>query len=348
MKIIIPCAGKSSRFQNMRPKWMLTHPDGNLMVKKVVDSLGVAPKDVIIAILAEHEEKYDIVKGLKENIGEGVTVVVLDHATGSQPETVAATIRKTGLNEPFLIKDSDNIFSVPKMDEGFNYVCYSDLQDYDDINPGNKSYIKMNDQNIITDIVEKSVASRFFNVGGYYFTDPAKFLETYSRLEKSNGGELYTSHVIADMILHGNEIFMGKYVKNYVDWGTWEQWSRYVQKFRAYFIDLDGVVFKSGAQYFTPRWDETSPLMENVEVIKKLCGEGNSQIFFVTARPEKCRKLTEQKLSALGLKWHALLMGCFHAKRVIINDFSMTSTYPSCEAINVLRDSEDLKRYLHR
>ena len=348
MKIIIPCAGKSSRFPNMRPKWMLTHPDGNLMVKKVVDSLGADPKDVIIAILSEHEEKYDIARGLKENIGEGVQVVVLEHATASQPETVAATIRKIGLTEPFLIKDSDNIFSVPRMEEGFNYVCYSDLQDYGDINPGNKSYIKMNEQGIITDIVEKSVASRFFNVGGYYFSDPKKFMETYERLAKGNGGELYTSHVIADMIMRGNEVFMGKYIKNYVDWGTWEQWSRYVQKFRTYFIDLDGVVFKSGAQYFSPRWDQTGPIMENVEAIKKLCDEGSSQIFFVTARPENCRALTEQKLSALGLKWSALIMGCFHAKRVLINDFSMTSSYPSCEAINVLRDSEDLKRYLHK
>lgn len=28
MKLIVPCAGKSSGFPNMRPKWMLTHPEG--------------------------------------------------------------------------------------------------------------------------------------------------------------------------------------------------------------------------------------------------------------------------------------------------------------------------------
>ena len=30
MNLIIPMAGKSSRFPNMRPKWMLTHPQETL------------------------------------------------------------------------------------------------------------------------------------------------------------------------------------------------------------------------------------------------------------------------------------------------------------------------------
>ena len=67
MKVIVPCAGKSSHFPNMRPKWMLTHPDGNMMVKEAIEGLNIKPKDVIITILKEpivpkEIERYDHIK----------------------------------------------------------------------------------------------------------------------------------------------------------------------------------------------------------------------------------------------------------------------------------------------
>ncbi len=39
--LIIPCAGQSSRYPNLRPKWMLTHPDGELMIEKVINSIDI-------------------------------------------------------------------------------------------------------------------------------------------------------------------------------------------------------------------------------------------------------------------------------------------------------------------
>ena len=55
MKIIVPCEGKSKRFPEMRPKWMLNHPDGDLMVTKAIKGLNAKPEDIIITILKEHE-----------------------------------------------------------------------------------------------------------------------------------------------------------------------------------------------------------------------------------------------------------------------------------------------------
>ena len=34
MSLILPCAGSSSRFPNMKPKWMLTSPQNNLMIQE--------------------------------------------------------------------------------------------------------------------------------------------------------------------------------------------------------------------------------------------------------------------------------------------------------------------------
>ena len=32
---------QSSRYPNLRPKWMLTHPDGELMLEKVINSIDI-------------------------------------------------------------------------------------------------------------------------------------------------------------------------------------------------------------------------------------------------------------------------------------------------------------------
>lgn len=347
MKAIIPCAGKSSRFPDIRPKWMLTHPDGNLMIKKALEGLkGIEKKDIIITILKEHEEKYDISKGLKENIGEEITIIILDEPTKSQSETVYLTLKEAGVRESFLVKDSDNYFEVDVSCEN-NYICYSNLDEYTEINPSNKSYIKMNEQGVIIDMVEKRIISKSFNVGGYFFKNVEKFIETFEKLGESNSfSELYLSYIIEDMIINQKEVFLGKKVEKYLDWGTFEDWIRYTRKFKTYFFDLDGILFKNGSQFFSPRWGETDIIKNNVEFIKELSKNEYSQIFFVTSRPEKYRNMVEKKLKELGIEFEGLIMNCLHAKRMIINDFSKTNGYPSCDSINVPRDSENLKDYI--
>ena len=38
-------------------------------------------------------------------------------------------------------------------------------------------------------------------------------------------------------------------------------------------------------------------------------------------------------------------MGLNHSKRTVINDFSPTNPYPSCGAINISRDSDNLNEH---
>ena len=58
--LIIPAAGKSSRYPNMKPKWMLTHPSGKLMIEKVIDGLKINDYEKIyFVILKEHCIEYE-------------------------------------------------------------------------------------------------------------------------------------------------------------------------------------------------------------------------------------------------------------------------------------------------
>jgi hypothetical protein len=326
---------------------MLTHPDGNMMVKKAIEGIPIEAKDTILTILKEHEEQYDIIAGLKDNLGDEITIVVLDKQTESQSETIYQTLKKANVTESFLVKDSDNLFSIEKPNEDFNYVCFSDIHEHEEINPGNKSYIKLNEQGIIVDIVEKQVVSKFFNVGGYYFKSPSVFMKTYEKLSSdTNNKELFLSHVIQDMIANSGEVFLGKEAKNYFDWGTLNDWFKYRKKFKTFIFDIDGIVFENAGQHFKPRWGDKGPIKDNIELIKKLSDDPYTQLYFLTSRPEKFRQLTENMLNENGIKHSGLIMGCNHAKRIIVNDFSNTTGYPTCEAINILRNSEDLKKYI--
>src|SRR5262245_13510855 len=97
MKIIVPCAGRSSRFPNMPPKWMLPDYDGVPMVVKAVQGLGVPVEDLIITVLKEHEERFHALEGLRQAFGQKVRGVILEKPTASQSETVFETLIRAGL-----------------------------------------------------------------------------------------------------------------------------------------------------------------------------------------------------------------------------------------------------------
>ena len=46
------------------------------------------------------------------------------------------------------------------------------------------------------------------------------------------------------------------------------------------------------------------------------------------------------------IPYDQLVMGLPHCKRVLVNDFARSNLYPSCEAINIPRNSETLEEYL--
>ena len=63
--LIVPMAGRSTRFPKLRPKWMLSHPMTNrLMVTEAISGLNLDFFDNIYFIcLQQHEDKYSFMKG---------------------------------------------------------------------------------------------------------------------------------------------------------------------------------------------------------------------------------------------------------------------------------------------
>jgi len=346
MKIIVPCAGKSKRFPNLRPKWMLTHPNGNLMIKEALRGLNYNEKDLIITILKEHEDKYKISKGLRKQLGNRINICILNKPTRSQSETVYMTINKMNISENFFVKDSDNYFKLNNLGSLISYVTCVNLNSIKMINPSNKSYLVVNENKLILNVVEKKVISDTFSVGGYYFKSVKIFRKAYEELNKKEyEGELYLSAIISYCIHNNLDIFTIKIAKDYLDWGTLNDWNSYKKCINCFICDIDGVLVKNGAEFFKPYWGELGGIKENIELINQLYDKGN-QILLLTSRNENFREKTIQQLNKFGIKYHRLIMDCYHGKRVIINDYSKSNSCPSAIAINIKRDSNQLSELL--
>lgn len=342
MKVIVPCCGSSSRFPGQPPKWTLPAHDGRPMLCLAVAGLQLSLDDLVVTILHEHEDRYNIVAGLKEAFGRPVNVVVLDEPTGSQSETVARTLEHLDLQESFLVKDSDGSFKLDDLLQEDNYVCVDSLNNFDSINPRNKSYLQIDHKGIVTNIREKVVISDLFNVGGYYFTSPERFLEFYRRLSRDANWnrELYLSDVIGAMILEGIP-FHARRTTEYQDWGTVREWRRALMAQKAFFVSLDGFLFERGSQYFSPRFQDVKPNPNAVEAIRSIAGEGH-KVVYLSIRPQSCEALTVSQIEAAGLPPGPVLWNCPIAKWVMITSPHPTLPLLTSQAIEIQPSESNL------
>ena len=311
MKIIVPCAGQSSRFPKMAPKWMLPDHDGVPMVVRAVEGISHNREDFVFTILREHDEMFHAKEGLARAFGGKVKTVVLDKPTKSQSETVFRTIIACGLDGPILVKDSDNFFELDSIAEDVNYISVSSLNDFDLINARNKSYILSNQEGEVLSIREKHVISDLFSVGGYYFTSAQTFCETFERLNKNEllgKNELYISEIISKMILDGEQ-FRIKRASRYQDWGTVAEWRNKLSARRTVFASLDGFVLERGSAHFSPMFSEVKPHMQAVDALRKLA-ESKQKIVYLSIRAEKYRELTEQQMVEFGLPEGRVVFDC--------------------------------------
>ncbi|KAB0676010.1 NTP transferase domain-containing protein [Aureimonas leprariae] len=341
--VVLPVAGRSTRFPGLRPKWLLTAPTGELMLEK---SLATIPDwrghRVVVGALAEHLDGQGGFDALRRAFGETVEVVRIETPTRGPAETVARILEAARVDGPVFVKDCDSWFEP--LEEVFcDCVCFGDLRRLGDVrNVAAKSFLHLDGNGILLGIIEKNVTSNFVSVGGYGFHDARIFLESYARLlAGGHEGEPFVSHVILDA-MRGGAVFKGVETKAYVDVGTLEAWNLYRRDHGLFVVDVDGVVFRNAGQYGSPNWDDPDvPLPANVEVLRRIIAKGG-QIVFMTARPERYRAKTEAAFRELGLTWHAAVFGLNHATRTIVNDFAGSNPFPSAVAVNLARNDDRL------
>jgi hypothetical protein len=341
MEIIVPAAGLSTRFPNMRPKYTLTDFTGKMMFEKSIAPF-IGKHHITVGVLKEHEDQYHVGKYAEQEYGNQISVVVLDQRTSGPADTVYQILKKINLDpeEEILIKDCDSFFEH-EYQEG-NYVCVSNIKDHEILKRlASKSFVIANDQGIINSIIEKQVVSDKFCVGGYKFESSALFIDAFEKLTDAHVKEIFVSHIIEEC-LNNNNIFKESIVSSYVDVGTAEEWFEYNDK-AVIFCDIDGTLIKAQPRH--AYYEDPVPLVKNIERVQEMINQG-STVIFTTARPRHVEQRTREMLEQLGFKDFQLLSGLPNTKRILINDFNEANPHPRAIAVNIKRDNDNLGDYL--
>ena len=318
-----------------------------MMVTEAISGLNLDFFDNIYFIcLQQHEDKYQFMKGFVSELDdaglrEKSNIVLLPEQTDSQSETVYTFLSGYDLDGFIFIKDSDGFYRCDV--EERNQVAYFDLNDMDDINARTKSYVDLDVNDDVTNIVEKKVISSTFSSGGYGFADAKEFCKTFEKLQDMDG-ECYISHIIFEMMLSGST-FYGTKTTDFKDWGTLDAWNKYKSQYKCLFVDIDGTLITNSSHHFPPYVGSGEPIENNIDFLAELHEQGKTKIVLTTSRPEKFRQLTIMELQTKGISFDELVMGLPHCQRVIINDFARSNPYPSCKAINIPRNTDDLMEY---
>ena len=337
MEIIMPCAGLSTRFPNMRPKYLLSDYNNRLMIENAAKNF-IGKYNVTIAILKQHNEMFNAENKLREAFGDKVNIVVLDKPTSGPADTVYQAIMNSeyffSSVSPVLIKDCDGFYDTDLVDGNAIYV--SKLSKNPDIrNAPAKSYTITNEQGIITSVVEKQIVSNSFCVGGYQFASIGEYVDTFEKLKGNATSEIFVSNIIDYMISNG-KIFNEKEVENFIDVGTADDWFKFNNK-PTYFCDIDGTIIKTKDFHDDPY----EPIQKNVDALLKEQARG-CKLVFVTARKKKYEEYTNYILTEMGFVNYVLVMETNHSRRVLINDYANSNPFPSAVALNLKRDSDNL------
>lgn len=237
--LIVPCAG--NRKINDIPLFLNKYSDGKLLAIKSIEGIYPEKYDrIIYVVLKEVEEKYNVTETLTKLLNN-IEVIVLDDITTGPAETVYQTLKKANISGEFVVRDSHAYVKINEKMSG-NFIGGLDLLEYDKTvdNLRYKSFIKLNEQNQVLDIVEKQFCSNTISVGIYGFSSAIEYINTYEHLINSKYPieKIYLSHIISYLIGYNAKIFSCVNVVEYEDWSTLNMW-----KLRQLImVDLDGTL----------------------------------------------------------------------------------------------------------
>ena len=243
--LVVPCAG--TRKINNNPLFLTRYPDNQLLALKAIE--GVYPDNydrIIFTVLKDVDKKFHACEMIKrENKGKyNVDFVVLDEQTSGPAETIYQTIKKAGIDGEFAVRDTHAYLSVKKDYVG-NFVAGLDLTTYEKTidNLRSKSFITINEQGQILDVVEKHFCSDVISAGFYGFKSTEDFNNAYEHLCDPNYNikKLYLSHVISYLIGYSQRVFHRAKVLEFEDWSTSMAWQKVQKDNSLCFIDLDSI-----------------------------------------------------------------------------------------------------------
>ena len=200
--LIVPIASYKGEYLNSLPLVFVKDEEGLIPCIKAVQALDYSRFDhIYFTILRTLDNQHNLSALLQEQFNRiglmRAEIVVLEEPTISQPDTIYQTIQKAHIQGTIFIKDADCSFSGEILPQ--NGVVIYPLESLPWVNPQNKSYVAVDDNFYVTNIIEKKIISHYFLAGGYCFEDAELYCRYYLPFAEQKG--LYLSHIIYSMLL---------------------------------------------------------------------------------------------------------------------------------------------------
>lgn len=220
--LIIPCVGRKT--VNGIPQYLNRHPNGKLLIEHSIQ--GVFTQDyqkVLIVLISSDVTQYKAKDIILDELSQyPIEIITLEKMTSGPAETVYQAIQKANITGSIVIKDCDNYLKTQSIPSG-NFVAGLDLNEWErDIHSlKNKSFLIVNEQGNLLDIIEKQIRSDVVCLGLYGFQKTQDFVKAYNNLNDANYpiSKLYVSHVISYLIGYYGRVFCCVPSLEYENWG---------------------------------------------------------------------------------------------------------------------------------
>lgn len=311
--LIVPCLGR--RIVNELPQYLHRHPQGKLLIERSIEGIfSEEYEKILIILLKEDIEKYHADTLIREELKKyPIEIIILKNMTSGPAETVYRAIQKANITGSVVVKDVDNYLKIANAPQG-NFVAGLDLNTWErDIhNLRNKSFLILNEQGNLLDIIEKKVRSDVICLGLYGFNKAEDFVKAYEKLNDASYpiSKLYISHVISYLIGYSGRVFHYVAVSEYENWGDERLWKDMQRDYTLYFIDLDNILGKNGILSEQNR--------KKLSVLQK---RGASFIGY-TVKDEEYKISALNVLQSAGLQFIKIIYGCPYSevKEIIASD----------------------------
>ena len=250
MNIVIPIGGKGERFTaaNYINKKPLIPIFGHPMINYVINNLKLNPDDKVYVIY------YDLDITSLQSQYKHVHFIKINKQTSGASETIMLGLPRY-LSGPAIIMDCDTFYTEDVLqlyrDNGQKNAVYY-VSNYE--TDPKYSYIKMNSDNNIIEIIEKEKISDNANTGIYCFSDINQLLiyserVVHERVQFKN--ECYISCIIDTMLKDGHLFTAIPLNEKYVfSLGTPNQLQSYIDQTFIFLFDLDGTLIITDDIYF--------------------------------------------------------------------------------------------------
>lgn len=242
MKIVIPMAGRGSRFQAeaqknpeyAKPKplisvrgepmilWALRSlPFVDLPQRPARTSFKTDPKDLFFISLEEQQEKYGIIDIFKNLFGQEIKVLIIPKITRGAAETALQAKEFINSDEDIIISDSDHYFDGSFLYEKILHKNKDTAGIIPVFRPPDNSpkwsfsLVEEGDQITAVGEKDKTLVEKgaYANIGGYYFSSGKMFVDEVEQMITENDfsgdegkKEFYVAPVYQRLIQKGEKI----------------------------------------------------------------------------------------------------------------------------------------------